>query len=27
MIAKEYGLNITIESEEKVGTKICVTWE
>lgn len=27
MIAKEYDLNITIESEEKVGTKICVTWE
>jgi len=26
MIAKEYNLNITIESEEKVGTKICVTW-
>lgn len=27
MIAKEYDLNITIESEERVGTKICVTWE
>lgn len=27
MIAKEYHLNITIESEEKIGTKICVTWE
>lgn len=27
MIAKEYDLKITIESEEKVGTKICVTWE
>jgi two-component system OmpR family sensor kinase len=26
MIAKEYNLNITIESEEKKGTKICVTW-
>jgi two-component system OmpR family sensor kinase len=27
MIAKEYNLNITIDSEEKIGTKICVTWE
>ncbi|MGA9045353.1 sensor histidine kinase [Sulfuricurvum sp.] len=27
MIAKEYDLKITIESEEKVGTKICVAWE
>lgn len=27
MIAKEYNMKITIESEEKVGTKICVTWE
>jgi len=27
MIAKEYALKITIESEEKVGTKICVAWE
>ncbi|MBD3810231.1 MAG: HAMP domain-containing histidine kinase, partial [Sulfuricurvum sp.] len=27
MIAKEYHLNITIESEEKIGTKICATWE
>jgi two-component system OmpR family sensor kinase len=27
MIAKEYHLNITIESEENVGTKICVEWE
>ena len=27
MIAKEYNLNITIESEEKIGTKICVEWE
>ncbi|MCI4405869.1 MAG: HAMP domain-containing histidine kinase, partial [Sulfuricurvum sp.] len=27
MIAKEYHLNITIESKEKVGTKICVEWE
>lgn len=26
MIAKEYDLNITIESEEKIRTKICVTW-
>ncbi|HZF71196.1 HAMP domain-containing sensor histidine kinase [Sulfuricurvum sp.] len=26
MIAREYNLNITIESEEKKGTKICVTW-
>jgi two-component system, OmpR family, sensor kinase len=26
MIAKEYNLNITIESEEKKGTKICVAW-
>ena len=27
MIAKEYGLNITIDSEEKKGTKICVGWK
>ncbi len=27
MIAKEYDLKITVESEEKVGTKICVNWE
>jgi two-component system OmpR family sensor kinase len=27
MIAKEYGLNISIESEEKIGTKICVGWK
>ncbi|HEX5330058.1 HAMP domain-containing sensor histidine kinase [Sulfuricurvum sp.] len=27
MIAKEYDLKITIESEERVGTKICVEWE
>ena len=27
MIAKEYDLNITIESEEKLGTKICVGWK
>jgi two-component system OmpR family sensor kinase len=27
MIAREYDLKITIESEEKVGTKICVGWE
>jgi two-component system OmpR family sensor kinase len=26
MIAKEYNLDINIESEEKVGTKICVRW-
>jgi len=26
MIAKEYELKITIESEEKKGTKICVEW-
>ena len=26
MIAKSYGLTISIESEEKKGTKICVTW-
>ncbi len=26
MIAREYGLNITIESKEKIGTKICVGW-
>lgn len=26
MIAKEYDLNITIESKEKIGTKICVEW-
>lgn len=27
MIAKEYGMDITIESEERVGTKICVNWD
>jgi two-component system OmpR family sensor kinase len=27
MIAKEYNLDISIESEEKVGTKICVGWK
>ncbi|MFZ2889247.1 sensor histidine kinase [Sulfuricurvum sp.] len=27
MIAREYELKITIESEEKIGTKICVGWE
>ncbi|MFH0710550.1 MAG: HAMP domain-containing sensor histidine kinase [Pseudomonadota bacterium] len=27
MIAKEYDFDITIESEEKMGTKICVRWE
>ncbi len=27
MIAREYNLKITIDSEEKVGTKICVKWE
>lgn len=27
MIAKNYGLSITIESEENKGTKICVGWE
>jgi two-component system OmpR family sensor kinase len=27
MIAREYDLNITIESQEKQGTKICVSWE
>lgn len=27
MIAREYGLKITIESEEKKGTKICIRWE
>ncbi|MDP1785292.1 MAG: HAMP domain-containing sensor histidine kinase [Sulfuricurvum sp.] len=27
MIAKEYNLKITIESEEKKGTKICVGWK
>lgn len=27
MIAREYNLNITIESEEKIGTKICVGWK
>lgn len=27
MIAREYDLKITIESEEKVGTKICIVWE
>ncbi|MDD2829409.1 MAG: HAMP domain-containing sensor histidine kinase [Sulfuricurvum sp.] len=26
MIAKEYGMNITIESEQNQGTKICVEW-
>ncbi|MDO9207891.1 MAG: HAMP domain-containing sensor histidine kinase [Sulfuricurvum sp.] len=26
MIAKEYDLKITIESEEKKGTKICIEW-
>ncbi len=26
MIAKEYALNVTVESEEKKGTKICVEW-
>ncbi len=26
MIAKEYDLDITIESEEKKGTKICIGW-
>ncbi|HEX5623193.1 MAG TPA: ATP-binding protein, partial [Sulfuricurvum sp.] len=26
MIAKEYNLTISIESEEKKGTKICVGW-
>ncbi len=27
MIAREYDLKISIESEERVGTTICVTWE
>jgi len=27
MIAKEYDLKITVESEEKIGTKICVAWQ
>jgi two-component system OmpR family sensor kinase len=27
MIAKEYALDIKIESEEKIGTKICVGWK
>lgn len=27
MIAKEYALEITIESKEKVGTKICIRWK
>ncbi|MDD5052384.1 MAG: HAMP domain-containing sensor histidine kinase [Sulfuricurvum sp.] len=27
MIAKDYNLQITIDSEEKKGTKICVGWE
>lgn len=27
MIAKEYDLDISIESEEKVGTKICIKWK
>lgn len=27
MIAKEYHLNIEVESEEKKGTKICVSWD
>jgi two-component system OmpR family sensor kinase len=27
MIAKEYHLDISIESEEKIGTKICVGWK
>ncbi|MDD2780580.1 HAMP domain-containing sensor histidine kinase [Sulfuricurvum sp.] len=27
MIAREYDLKITIESEERIGTKICVGWE
>ena len=27
MIAKEYDLDIKIESEEKIGTKICVEWK
>ncbi|MFY9141309.1 sensor histidine kinase [Sulfuricurvum sp.] len=27
MIAREYDLKITIESEEKKGTKICIRWE
>jgi len=27
MIAKEYNLDISIESEENVGTKICVGWK
>lgn len=27
MIAKEYDLNISIDSEEKKGTKICVKWK
>lgn len=26
MIAKEYGMNITIDSEQHQGTKICVEW-
>jgi hypothetical protein len=26
MIAKEYGMNIAIESEQHQGTKICVGW-
>jgi len=27
MIAKEYDLDISIESEEKIGTKICIGWK
>jgi len=27
MIAREYALNVTVESEEKRGTKICVEWK
>lgn len=27
MIAKEYGMNITIDSEQNQGTKICVGWK
>lgn len=27
MIAKEYNLDISIESEEKIGTKICIEWK
>jgi two-component system OmpR family sensor kinase len=26
MIAKEYHLNVSVESEEKKGTEICVAW-